>query len=131
MKNGITKNASISVILKDTTPLALYDVKFKRLVGVFLSNNILYRYLYPTSIYPATVNESKLCKSKMIKAWKNKTRLEHEEMIYAIRTPNEEQLQILGDNVYVIVNGYKEPNFNDMKGFNSTNLSLKKDHTRY
>jgi len=108
MKNGLGKNIRIS----QESIYSLYDVTLKKLIGVFDSASLVARYVHK-DLYNET-----LC-GKIYQSWKNKGRFKFNNMVYTVRTATKEQIEMLGDKQYIILNGYRIPNAKSMKGFDT------------
>lgn len=109
MKNGLGKNIRI----RQESIYSLYDVTLKKLIGVFNSASLVARYVHK-DLY----NESQI--AKVYSSWKNKGRFKFNNMVYTVRTATKEQIEILGEKEYIILNGYRIPNSNSMKCFDTS-----------
>lgn len=109
MKNGLGKNIRI----RQESIYSLYDVTLKKLIGVFNSASLVARYVHK-DLY----NESLV--AKVYNSWKNRGRFKFNNMVYTVRTATKEQVEILGEKEYIILNGYRIPNSNSMKSFDTS-----------
>ena len=109
MKNGLGKNIRI----RQESIYSLYDVTLKKLIGVFNSASLVAKYVHK-DLY----NESLV--AKVYNSWKNRGRFKFNNMVYTVRTATKEQVEILGEKEYIILNGYRIPNSNSMKSFDTS-----------
>lgn len=92
--------------------LSIYDSTKQTLVGVFNSIPICSRYIFRQE-------HNISCDKKIRNHWQFKTKLLNNGMSYAIRTATKEQKELLKNKNYIIVNGYEQPSYNDMKSFDN------------
>ena len=97
--------------------IALYDAKAKKLIGVFATSSLVAKYIFKEE---HDMNKT----SRTSTSWSQKNKLNHNGMAYAIRTANEEQKQLLGEDEYIIVNGYEEPTIANMSSFDANRVYL-------
>jgi hypothetical protein len=97
--------------------IALYDAKAKKLIGVFATSGLVAKYIFKEE---HDTNKT----SRTSTSWAQKNKLNHNGMAYAIRTANEEQKQLLGENEYIIVNGYEEPTMSNMRSFDTNRVYM-------
>ena len=97
--------------------VSLYDSENKKLIGVFDSISCCCKYIY-SHLACDTLNK------KISMARRRKNIIKHNGYSYAIRSANDMQNKMLGDNQYIISEGYREPIESQMIGFNATRHSL-------
>ena len=105
----------------ESRPVAIYNTVKKEVIGVFETQSLLARYLFPplTNHTSALVGRSLLYKGRILKS------------IFpfpvATRYANESQIKLLNGGGYVTMEGYPIANYSKMKGFDSTSESMRKE----
>jgi hypothetical protein len=89
-------------------PITLYDVNTKKVVGIFKTKTLCSNY-----IFAETHNCNHI--TRITASISKKVRIKSNGLLLTVRTANPEQVLILGDFNYIIMNGYKEPRVSDMK----------------
>jgi hypothetical protein len=102
MKNNGNK------ISNPVLPATLYDVNTKKVVGIFKTKTLVAKYIFA---------EAHNCQSitRITASISKKVRIKSDGLLLTVRTANPEQVLILGDRDFIILNGYKEPRNTDMK----------------
>jgi hypothetical protein len=108
----------------DDRPIVLYNADKKEVIGIFESQSLAGRYLYPVEknhkgglIKSALSRKSKIFKSVF-------------DFPVAIRYANEIQTELLNGEEYLIINDYPIPHSTKMKGFTTTKESFKIEAVR-
>lgn len=107
---GSPKNKGLKMILNNNLPITLYDVNNKNVVGIFISKTHCSKY-----VFAGLHNSTKM--STICNSLRQKSRFKSNGFLYTIRTANEQQCLILGDQEYIILNGYAAPKNYNMNKF--------------
>lgn len=105
---------------KEKIIISAYDVTKKKLIGVFGSVSLCSRYLYSSNVK----RENKYNYIRNALATKYRLRETILEVPVVLRHANRDQISLLKDKDFYIVQGYPQPYENKIYGFNSPRTSL-------
>jgi hypothetical protein len=107
--------------LWNDTPIVAYNADKQELIGIFFNGVYVRRYFYQNN---PTLKLTKDISSFVMR--KGKLKDTSFDFFVALRFANKEQIEMLGDKDYVILNSYPIPISSTMKGFEDTAASLTK-----
>jgi hypothetical protein len=111
----------MKLYIRNDTPIVAYNADKQELIGIFFDGSFVRRYFYQ--------NDPNLKSSKNISSFvmrKGKLKDTLFDFFVALRYANNEQIEMLGDKDYVILNGYPIPSSSTMKCFKDNAESLRK-----
>lgn len=105
-------------VINQDQSVVLYNAEKQEIVGIFKTQGLTARYIFPLI---GSTRTRRICDTLKLK-----TRICNSDLGFkvALRFAKNEQLEILGDKDYVILNGYKEPNKIFMAGYNDSAMNM-------
>lgn len=115
----------MKLFIRNDIPIVAYNANKQELIGIFFDGSYVRRYFYQ---HDPNLRINKNISSFVMRNGKLKDT--SFDFYVALRYANKEQIEILGDKDYVILNDYPIPISSTMKGFEDTAASLTK-HLNY